>query len=76
MIKLEYLRTKRRFAFAFIFIFVGFLPPPDILSTIIQALPLVFMYEMTIQLNSLFNLPTMITMRIFKDDDIVEIQTG
>lgn len=47
-----YLRKKRRFAIAIIFIFVGFLPPPDIFSTILEALPLVLIYEMTIWANS------------------------
>lgn len=51
VVKVDYLRKKRRIAIALIFIFVGFLPPPDILSTVIEAVPLVLMYEIVIQLN-------------------------
>ena len=60
----------------FIFIFVGFLPPPDILSTIIQALPLVFMYEMTIRLNSAFSPHTKITTEVLKENVVIGAQTG
>jgi sec-independent protein translocase protein TatC len=52
LVKVEYLREKRLYATALIFIFVGFLPPPDIFSTIFQALPLVLIYQMTIWANS------------------------
>jgi len=46
------LREKRFYAIAGIFIFVGFLPPPDIFSTFIQALPLVAIYQITLWANS------------------------
>jgi sec-independent protein translocase protein TatC len=55
LLKVKYLRKNRRFAYAFIFIFVGLLPPPDIFTTFIQALPLVVLYEITIILNSIFS---------------------
>jgi len=51
LIKVDYLREKRFYAFALMFIFVGFLPPPDIFSTIFQALPLIVIYQMTIWAN-------------------------
>ena len=52
LVDVEYLREKRFYAIAGIFIFVGFLPPPDIFSTFIQALPLVLIYQITIWANS------------------------
>jgi len=55
LVDAEYLRKKRYWAFAIIFIFVGFLPPPDIFSTIFEAAPLVLMYEATIVVNSFLN---------------------
>lgn len=51
VIRASALREKRLYAIAGIFIFVGFLPPPDIFSTLIQALPLVVIYEITIWVN-------------------------
>ncbi len=55
LVKVAYLREKRVYAFAGMFIFVGFLPPPDIFSTIIQALPLIIIYELTIRVNSVWD---------------------
>jgi len=52
LVKVSYLREKRIYAFAVIFIFVGFLPPPDIFSTILEALPLVILYQLTIWVNA------------------------
>jgi len=54
LLKVEYLQQKRMIAYACIFIFVGFLPPPDVFSTIIQALPLIVIYEATIIVNSVY----------------------
>lgn len=54
LVDVRYLREKRIYAIALIFIFVGFLPPPDIFSTFIQALPLVVIYQMTIWANSAY----------------------
>jgi sec-independent protein translocase protein TatC len=54
LIKVSYLREKRFYAIAGIFIFVGFLPPPDIFSTILEALPLIVLYQMTIWVNSAY----------------------
>jgi Sec-independent protein secretion pathway component TatC len=48
----EYLREKRIYAIAGIFIFVGFLPPPDIFSTFLEAIPLVLLYQATLWANS------------------------
>jgi sec-independent protein translocase protein TatC len=53
LVKVNYLREKRLYAFAGMFIFVGFLPPPDIFSTILEALPLIVLYQLTIWVNSL-----------------------
>lgn len=52
IIKVEFLKKHRFYAIAGIFIFVGFLPPPDVFSTIIEALPLVILYQLTIWANS------------------------
>jgi sec-independent protein translocase protein TatC len=52
MLDARALREKRLYAIAGIFIFVGFLPPPDIFSTIIQALPLIGLYQLTIWANA------------------------
>jgi sec-independent protein translocase protein TatC len=54
LVKIEYLKRKRKIAYAIIFIFVGLLPPPEVFATIIQAIPLLFLYEMTIGLSSIF----------------------
>ncbi len=51
LVKVDYLREKRFFAIAAIFIFVGFLPPPDIFSTILEAFPLIVLYQITIWAN-------------------------
>lgn len=66
VIKVEFLREKRFYAIAGIFLFVGFLPPPDVFSTLIQALPLVILYQMTIWLNS--------GKTIYSSSDIIEAQ--
>jgi len=71
----KYLREKRRYAIAFIFIFVGFLPPPDILSTIIQAVPLVLMYEVTILINSVFRPRENLSVETPSDDPIIKLKT-
>jgi sec-independent protein translocase protein TatC len=55
VVSVDFLRKKRRFAIAGMFIFVGFLPPPDILSTIFQATPLIVLYELTILVNARFS---------------------
>ena len=52
MLKVETLRSKRFYAFASMFIFVGFLPPPDIFSTIFQVIPLIVIYQFTIWANA------------------------
>jgi len=51
LIKAEYLHKNRVYFIAAIFIFVGFLPPPDIFSTILEALPLVVLYQLTLWVN-------------------------
>ena len=54
LVKVGYLREKRIYAFAGILIFVGFLPPPDVFSTILEATPLILLYELTIWANSAY----------------------
>ena len=61
LLKVDYLKKKRRIAFALIFIFVGFLPPPDILSTVIEAIPLILMYEIVVRINSSYRPDTIIS---------------
>jgi len=70
----KYLRDKRRYAIAFIFIFVGFLPPPDILSTIIEAVPLIFLYEITIFLNSFFKPHIEIVAEVIQNNAVLELE--
>lgn len=48
------LKKKRFIAYSVIFIFVGFLPPPDIFSTIVQAAPLILIYQVTLWVNSAY----------------------
>jgi sec-independent protein translocase protein TatC len=52
VVSIDFFRQKRRIAYASMFIFVGFLPPPDIFSTVLQAVPLILIYEITIWVNS------------------------
>lgn len=54
LLNVDALREKRIFAYAGMFVFVGFLPPPDVFSTLLQALPLIVIYEMTIAANAAF----------------------
>ena len=54
ILKVGFLKKNRKYAMAIIFLFVGLLPPPEVFTTIIQAAPLVLLYEMTIQFNSVF----------------------
>jgi len=54
VVSLEALKKNRRYAIAGVFLIVGLIPPPDIISTIFEALPLIIIYELTIQMNSLF----------------------
>lgn len=52
LITSQLLRSKRRYATVFIFILAAFLTPPDIISQITLALPLLVLYEITIYLMS------------------------
>jgi len=54
-VSVDYLRENRKYSIAIMFIFVGFLPPPDIFSTIVEAAPLLVMYEATIIINSIID---------------------
>jgi sec-independent protein translocase protein TatC len=54
ILKVEFLKAKRRHAVVIIFIFVSLLPPTDGLSLLIMALPLLLIYELTILFNSRF----------------------
>lgn len=76
LVKVEYLRKNRRYAIAGMFIFVGFLPPPDVFSTIVQALPLVIIYQMTIWANSAYGISSESqTHDIISNMDIVKTAT-
>ncbi len=55
IIDLKFLKDHRRYAIALILISVGLIPPPDILSTIIEALPLIVLYEATVWANSIIS---------------------
>jgi sec-independent protein translocase protein TatC len=72
LLKVEYLRKNRKYAIALIFIFVGLLPPPDIFSTLIQAAPLVLLYEITLRLNMAFYLRRERTARILANARVAE----
>jgi sec-independent protein translocase protein TatC len=54
IVSVKTLKSKRRYAIAGIFLVVGLIPPPDLISTFFEALPLIIIYEITIQVNSLF----------------------
>ena len=55
VMKVKFLKDKRRHAIALMFILVSFLPPTDGLSLIIMVLPLIAIYEITVFVNSIFN---------------------
>lgn len=48
IITVESLKRNRRIAIVFNFILAGFITPPDILSQLLLAVPLVFLYEVAI----------------------------
>ncbi len=50
LVKSKMLSNKRRYAIIVIFILAAFLTPPDVLSQIALALPLLLLYEITIYL--------------------------
>ncbi len=51
----DFLKKKRRLAYALMFVVVSLLPPTDGLSLIIMVLPLIIIYELTILLNRFHN---------------------
>ena len=51
------LSTKRRYAILFIFIIAGVLTPPDVVSQILMAVPLLVLYEISILLAKLIYKP-------------------
>lgn len=48
MISVETLRKKRRYSIVLIFIIAGIITPPDVLSQLLLAFPLMALYEITI----------------------------
>lgn len=55
IVNIKTLRNNRLYVICGIFIFVGFLPPPEIFSTIIQAFPLIALYQLTLWGNLFFD---------------------
>lgn len=55
MLNIDTLRNNRLYIICGIFIFVGFLPPPEIFSTLIQAFPLITLYQLTLWGNQFFD---------------------
>jgi sec-independent protein translocase protein TatC len=53
ILKLDYLKRNRKYAIIAIFLFVGLLPPPEVITTFIQAFPLILLYEITIFFNTI-----------------------
>lgn len=51
MLKVSFLRSKRRHAIVVIFIIVSLLPPTDGLSLILMAVPLILIFELTVLFN-------------------------
>lgn len=51
VISVNFLKSKRRHAFAFVFVLVSLLPPTDGLSLILMAVPLILLFEFTILFN-------------------------
>lgn len=52
LLNIALLKEKRRISYFIIVVFVTLLPPTDGLSLLAMALPLVFLYEVTIFVNS------------------------
>jgi sec-independent protein translocase protein TatC len=50
MVTPEWLASKRKYAIVLVFIFAAFLTPPDILSQILLAMPMLALYEISILL--------------------------
>lgn len=48
----SFLKSKRRHAIVGIFVFVSLLPPTDGISLLLMAVPMIFIYEVTIFINS------------------------
>jgi len=44
----QFLRQKRKYAIVLIFILAAFLTPPDVFTQVAMALPLLFLYELSI----------------------------
>lgn len=54
IIGIESLRKRRRIAYLIVFIFAGIVTPPDILSHFALALPMIFLYEISILVCKIF----------------------
>jgi sec-independent protein translocase protein TatC len=54
VVRAETLAKKRKYAILLIFIFAAILTPPDIVSQVLMALPLIGLYELSILLSRLF----------------------
>ena len=50
LITVDTLRRKRKYALIFAFVLAAFLTPPDIISQVLLALPLIGLYEVSIML--------------------------
>jgi len=57
VVKYEFLKRQRIYAYSASLVFAALLPPTDLLSLVILTLPLVFLYEITLVLIKLFIKP-------------------
>jgi sec-independent protein translocase protein TatC len=48
IVTVEFLRKNRKYAILLIFIVAAILTPPDVISQILMAIPLMFLYEISI----------------------------
>lgn len=56
IISVDVLRQKRRLAVMIVFIVAAILPPPEVMATVAIAIPLIFLYELTIFINRKYSL--------------------
>ncbi len=52
------LRSNRKYVIIAVFIVAAFLTPPDVVSQILMAIPLVFLYELSIIIAKIFGKKT------------------
>jgi len=54
LVNAEFLRAKRKYSILLIFIFAAILTPPDVVTQLLMAVPLVVLYELSIWIAKIF----------------------